>query len=141
MSYVSSMSTASSALSSLSTLKGGEVKVEMENSTAVMVAAGSVLAYYNVDWKKKDWTNKESLYMVIGMALVYAMRDRLPKGSASAAAGAVSGYAAAMAIKHMTGKPMAEYFGFTKSKEVAVYFDYGAAVAGGVFGMYMAGGM
>lgn len=135
------MSTASSALSSLSTLKGGEVKVEMENSTAVMVAAGSVLAYYNVDWKKKDWTNKESLYMVIGMALVYGMRDRLPKGSASAAAGAVGAYAAAIAFKEMSGQHYAEYLGLTKSEKDAVYYDYGAAVAGAVAGMYMAGGM
>lgn len=136
MSYVSSMSTASSQLSSLSTLRGGEVNIKMEDATAVLVVAAGALAYFNIDLKEKKWENMDVLYMILAAAAVSAMKKSLPTGSPSAAAGALAAYAASVTFKEFHGEHLANVFGW-QSDEDEERFDWAFAALGGAIGAYL----
>lgn len=137
MSYVSSMSTASSQLSSFSTLKGGEVNIQMDDATAVLVVAAGALAYFNIDLKEKKWENMDVLYMILAAAAVSAMKQRLPKGSSSAAVGALAAYAASVTFKELHGEHLADVLGVAKDEEGEERFDWAMAALGGAVGAYL----
>ena len=142
MSYISSMSTASSQLSSLSTLKGGEVNIQMDDATAVLIVAAGALTYFNLNihHKSKDplWANMDVLYLILAAAAVAALKKQLPKGSSSAAAGALAAYAASVTFKELHGKHLADVLGLAKSPEGEDRFDWAFAGVAAVAGAYMA---